>query len=88
VISCTAGVLPPMDDLVAFPFGLEVNAARQLVKSGELRARKLGRRWYCKRTDLLALIDNAPHVPPAKASGASLRDDLAVIAARTRKGGK
>ena len=88
MISCTAGVLPPMDDLVAFPFGLEVNAARALIRSGELRARKIGRRWYCKRSDLLALIDNAPHVPVARASGVGLREDLAAIAERTRRGGK
>ena len=90
MMTCIAGVLPPHDDLIAFPFGLEVNAARSLIKSGELPARKIGRRWYAKRSAVLALIDNAPHVPPAKASGASLRDDLAVIAARTRTrtGGK
>jgi|HubBroStandDraft_5_1064220.scaffolds.fasta_scaffold586471_2 hypothetical protein len=87
-MSCSAGALPPLDDLVAFPFSLEKNAARQLIASGELPARKLGRRWYCKRSDLLALIDNAPSVPPARASGADLRVDLKVIAERTRRGSK
>jgi hypothetical protein len=77
--------LPPLDDLVAFPFGLEENAARGLIKSGELKARKLGRRWYAKRSDVLGLIDNAPKVPRAKASGVELRDDLDRIAERTRK---
>lgn len=86
-MSCAAGALPPADDLVVYPFGLEENAARRLIKSGELRARKLGRRWYCKRSDLLALIDAAPP-PPARASGESLRGDLAAIAERTRRGGK
>jgi hypothetical protein len=89
MMTCTVGVLPPHDDLVAFPFGLETNAARGLIKSGELRARKIGRRWYAKRSDVLALIDNAPPVaPPARASGESLRGDLQAIAERTRRGSK
>jgi len=87
-MTCSAGALPPADDLVSFPFGLEENAARGLIKSGELPARKIGRRWYAKRSAVLALIDNAPPVPPARASGTSLRDDLAAIAERTRRGGK
>ncbi|MGH7297944.1 MAG: helix-turn-helix domain-containing protein [Polyangiaceae bacterium] len=87
-MSCSAGVLPPADDLVSFPFGLEENAARGLIKRGELRARKIGRRWYAKRSDVLGLIDNAPPVAPARASGVDLRGDLEKIAARTRTGGK
>jgi hypothetical protein len=80
--------LPTQDDLVTFPFGLEPNAARRLIKSGELRARKIGRRWYTKRSDLLALIDNGPRVTaPAKAAGNGYREDLAAIAERVRKGG-
>ena len=87
VMSCTSGALPPVDDLVPFPFGLEANAARALIKSGELKARKIGRRWYAKRSSVIALIDNAPP-PPARASGADLRADLAAIAERTRKGSR
>jgi len=71
--------VPPRDDLLCFPFGLEHNAARPLIKTGEVRARKIGRRWYAKRSDVLALVDHAPPVPPAKASGESLRQDLAAI---------
>jgi hypothetical protein len=89
MMTCTAGVLPPHDDLIPFPFNLEANAARTLIRSGELRARKIGRRWYAKRSDVLALIDNAPSVaPPARASGQSLRGDLQAIAERTRRGSK
>jgi len=83
--SCTAGVLPPADDLIRFPWGIEKNAARKLIQSGALRAVKLGRSWYCRRSDLLALVDSAPRVAPARASGQSLREDLAAIADRTRR---
>jgi hypothetical protein len=88
IMTCAGGAVPPTDDLVCFPFGLEDNAARTLIKRGELRARKIGRRWYAKRSDVLALIDAAPFVPPAHASGPSLRTDLAAIAERTRRGRK
>jgi hypothetical protein len=87
IASCTAGPLPPNDDLVPFPFGLEKNAARGVVKSGELRARKIGRRWYARRSDVLRLIDNAPPAP-AQATGEGLREDLAAIAERMRRGGR
>lgn len=83
--TCNGGVLPP-DDLVSFPFGLEEAAARGLIKRGELRARKIGRRWYAKRSDVLGLIDAAPYVPPVQALGRDVKADLAVIAARTRRG--
>ncbi len=87
-MSCSAGVLPALDELVAFPFGLEANAARGLIKSGELPARKIGRRWYAKRSDVLRLIDNARPIAPARASGAGIANDLAAIAERTRTGGR
>ncbi len=87
-MSCTAGALPPADDLVAFPFGLEENAARGLIKRGELRARKIGRRWYAKRSDVLGLIDRAPPVQPARARGEGVREDLAALAERTRRGSR
>lgn len=77
-------VAAPVDGLVAFPFDLEANAARSLIKSGELRARKIGRKFYAKRSDVLALIDSAPYVPPAHALGVDLRRDLAAIAEHTR----
>ena len=84
-MTCSAGALPPMDDLVQFPFGLEAAAARGLIRRGELRARKLGRRWYARRSDVLALIDAAPPAP-ARASGHDVAGDLARIAERTRCG--
>lgn len=49
------------DELVAFPFGLDARTARALVRSGELPSRKLGRRLYARRSDLLALV------PPRRA---------------------
>jgi hypothetical protein len=75
--------LPAHDDLVPFPFGLEQNAARRLIASGELRARKIGRRWYARRSDVLGLIDNAPPAP-ARAAGNDMKADLAAIACRVR----
>ena len=44
------------DDLVELPGPLEPLAAQRLRKSGELPARKVGRKWFCRRSDLLALI--------------------------------
>ncbi len=48
------------DELVAFPFGLEARAARALVRARTLPTRKIGRRVYARRSDLLALVDETP----------------------------
>lgn len=71
------------DELVAFPFGLEVAAARALVASGELAARKLGRKTYARRSAVLALVDAKPPKPPPAADE---EDPLAALANRTRAG--
>jgi hypothetical protein len=47
----------PPDELLAFPFGLEIAAARSLVRQRKLRAAKIGRRVYAKRSDVVALVD-------------------------------
>ena len=71
------------DILVAFPFGLERAAARVLIRSGELSARKIGRAIYARRSDLLALV-------PAQGSGTTALAPptsaitLSDLAARTR----
>lgn len=88
IATCSAGPLPERDELVSFPFGLEENAARGLIRRGELPARKIGRRWYARRSDLLGLIDRAPASVAAQASGDSLRADLAAIASRVRRCGR
>jgi hypothetical protein len=44
------------DDLVELPGPFEASAAERLRKSGELPARKVGRRWYARKSDMLALI--------------------------------
>ena len=67
------------DELVPFPFGLEANAARSLVASGELVARKLGRKLYARRSAILALVDARPPKPANDEP-----DPLAALAARTR----
>ena len=46
------------DELVAFPFGnFERNAARALMKEGHLKVAKIGRKFYARRSDVLALVD-------------------------------
>ncbi len=45
------------DELLAFPFGLEAAAAARLVKDGTLRAAKIGRKLYAKRSDIVSLVD-------------------------------
>lgn len=56
--------LPP-DDLVDLAkSGLEGRAWRALVRSGELPARKIGRRWMTTRSALCRLVLEAPK-PPA-----------------------
>lgn len=55
-IEAAAPVLPP-DELVAFPFGLEVSAARKLVRDRVLPSARIGRRVYAKRSDVVGLVD-------------------------------
>lgn len=75
------------DELVCFPFGLEVSSARALVASGELPARKLGRKYYAKRSAVLALVDAAPKV--ANDAREDAEDEvLSSLARRTRTGQK
>ena len=46
------------DELLPFPFGrLERNAARALIRDGHLPVVKLGRKFYARRSDVLALVD-------------------------------
>jgi hypothetical protein len=58
------------DELVAYPFGLERRAARELVRSGRIPTVRLGRRTYGRRSALLALVG----APPAKAPAPSASD--------------
>jgi hypothetical protein len=60
------------DELMAFPFGFEVSAARNLEKDGHLPTAKIGRRRYAKRSDVLALIDK---LGPATAPLSKVRED-------------
>ena len=46
------------DELIPFPFGkLERNAARTLMRDGHLPVVKLGRKFYARRSDVLALVE-------------------------------
>ena len=57
------------DELRAFPFGLEARAATALVRSGMLKAARIGRRLYARQSDVLALVDKlAPPAPIARAA--------------------
>ncbi len=44
------------DDLVELPGPFERQACEKLRTSGELPARKIGRKWFARKSDLLALI--------------------------------
>lgn len=65
------------DELLPFPFGLEEEAAaKSLVRTGKLRAVKIGRRLYARRSDVLSLVDTlaeerqpAPSAPPDSYAG-------------------
>lgn len=62
--------------------GLERAAARRLVATGELPARKVGRRWMVRRADVAGLILAAPSPKPTEAPA----DYLDVVAHVGRKG--
>ncbi len=71
------------DELVRFPFGLEeAAAAKSLVRSGRLRAVRLGRRLYARRSDVLALVDAAASSAPSSHGPADTYEDLV---ARSRR---
>jgi hypothetical protein len=71
------------DDLLAFPFGFEVAAARSLVRRGKLRAARIGRRVYAKRSDVLALVDA---LSALEARPDPQTDTYADLVARSRSG--
>jgi len=53
-----AGAMPAeADDVLAFPFGFEVKAARSLVQRGVIQAAHIGRKLYARRSAVLAAID-------------------------------
>lgn len=64
--------------------GLERAAARRLVETGELPARKVGRRWMVRRADVAALILAAP--PPKPKPTEAPTGYLDVVAQAGRKG--
>ena len=43
--------------------GLEKRTAMRLIRTGELPGRKIGRRWYTRRSDLLRLVDEPQDEP-------------------------
>lgn len=52
------------DALVAFPFGLEKGAARDLVRNGELPTRKIGRKVYARASAVVGLVPETPGENP------------------------
>jgi hypothetical protein len=55
------------DELVPFPFGnFERNAARALMREGHLPVAKIGRKFYARRSDVLALIEKLATVQTRK----------------------
>ena len=82
-----SGAAAAADALLAFPFGLERAAAAALVRDGVLPAAKIGRRFYARRSDVLALVERLAKPAAVKATGVDVAGDLASIAAKTRAGG-
>jgi hypothetical protein len=89
-----AARLGDRDELVALSpaplaaMGLEHAAVLRLVATGNLKAVKVGRRVFTKRSYLLSLVDELPPVRqrgPTVAPGDALREALAKIAERQRR---
>ena len=86
-------VVTPGDELVPLnECGLDEKTRARLVRSGELPARKLGRRWFTKRSALLALIDEKPRpsesatpADPREAARATYADVTRLDDARKRR---
>lgn len=58
------------DALVRFPFGFEVAAARTLVRDGTLKAARIGRTYYARQSDVVALVGKLAAKPaPSKPTG-------------------
>lgn len=70
------------DELIAYPFNIEAKAARYLVRSGKLRAVKIGRRLYARRSDVLALVDT---LEPEGKGEPNSDDSYAALVARARR---
>jgi hypothetical protein len=71
----------PEDAIVALgATGLELKAAKALVRQGKLKAIKVGRKLFVRRSSLVALVDVLPAwAPPVEA------DDLAGAVARAAR---
>jgi hypothetical protein len=66
------------DDIIEHPGPFEAQACENLRKSGELPSRKIGRKWFSRKSDFLALIPAKGTVAPADAP-----DSVAFDAIRT-----
>lgn len=77
--------------LVAFPFGLEAEAARRVMRDGLLPVAKIGRTYYARREDVAALVDklaaSSPRPKPVKVGVADPASALASIANAERRRG-
>lgn len=75
---------PPVaapDELLAVD-GLDIEQAaiRKLVRNGTLRAARIGRRLYVRRSDLLALIDRLAIEPRREPTGSVAADYASLVA--------
>jgi hypothetical protein len=57
-LASSTGIEPTEDLICLRDSGIEAAALRRLIKSGELPARKLGRKWFALRSDLAKLISS------------------------------
>ncbi|HLK40593.1 MAG TPA: hypothetical protein VKU41_27765 [Polyangiaceae bacterium] len=76
--------LVPLDAQSLAAYGLEHNAVARLVAAGKLRAVRIGRRNFTRRSYLLALVDELPQVRRTRDTedDAPERDDLGEAVAK------
>lgn len=64
------------DDIIEHPGPFEAQACENLRKSGELPSRKIGRKWFSRKSDMLALIPQKGEVAPADAPDSVAFDSI------------
>lgn len=82
----------PGPPLLKFPFGLEHEAARRLIRAGHLRVARIGRSDYARTADVAALVDKLAELVPSRPKPVKVRaespsDALANIAQAERRRG-
>lgn len=82
----------PGAPLLKFPFGLEAEAARRLIRDGHLLVARIGRSDYARTADVAGLVNKLgelapPRPKPVKVRAESPAEALANIAQAERRRG-